>query len=244
MTGIYLITNLKTNKVYVGQAVRLLERWGEHLRAGQPELYSSKNERDSNSYLHRSMNKYGINNFSFKILELCSREQLNEKEKYWIEKYQSNNNEKGYNLTNGGQDSFALKGENHSQAKLSQKDVNKIKYLLKENKKDYNEILILFPSITKSTLSMINTGKIWVDEKEEYPLRKADFGNKGCKNPRAKYTEEEVMEIRKLYSKGATPTELHKLYSKGSKSAIESIIYGKTYKHLPIYNKKEKRWIK
>ena len=80
MTGIYLITNLKTNKVYVGQAVRLLERWGEHLRAGQPELYSSKNERDSNSYLHRSMNKYGINNFSFKILELCSREQLNEKE--------------------------------------------------------------------------------------------------------------------------------------------------------------------
>ena len=72
MTGIYLITNLKTNKVYVGQAVRLLERWGEHLRAGQPELYSSKNERDSNSYLHRSMNKHGINNFSFEILEECS----------------------------------------------------------------------------------------------------------------------------------------------------------------------------
>jgi hypothetical protein len=46
------------------------------------------------------MRKYGINNFSFEILELCPRIKLNERERYWVKFYDSYYN--GYNQTEGG----------------------------------------------------------------------------------------------------------------------------------------------
>ena len=48
------------------------------------------------------MRKYGIENFSFEVIEECSLEQLNEREVYWIAYYNSFNKEKGYNMTPGG----------------------------------------------------------------------------------------------------------------------------------------------
>ena len=45
--------------------------------------------------LSRAFRKYGINNFSFEIVEECSKEELNKKEKYWINYYNSFFN--GYN---------------------------------------------------------------------------------------------------------------------------------------------------
>ncbi|MGN1342925.1 MAG: hypothetical protein ACI4VL_07045 [Bacilli bacterium] len=52
------------------------------------------------------------------------------------------------------------------------------------------------------------------------------------------------MEIRTLYSQGKTLKELTELYGKiASASAIKSIIYGETYKHLPVWKKKIKKWI-
>ena len=48
------------------------------------------------------MRKYGIENFTFEIIEECSQEQLNEREIYWISYYDSFNKEKGYNMTPGG----------------------------------------------------------------------------------------------------------------------------------------------
>jgi hypothetical protein len=46
------------------------------------------------------MQTYGVWNFTFEVLEECSKEELNEKEKKWIELYQSNT--VGYNGTKGG----------------------------------------------------------------------------------------------------------------------------------------------
>lgn len=51
------------------------------------------------------MRKYGIQNFSFEIIENCPDEELNNREQYWIDKKQTwitQYPEKGYNLTNGG----------------------------------------------------------------------------------------------------------------------------------------------
>lgn len=46
------------------------------------------------------MNKYGISNFTFEIIEECDKQSLNEREIYWIEYYDSFHN--GYNMTIGG----------------------------------------------------------------------------------------------------------------------------------------------
>ena len=48
------------------------------------------------------MQKYGIENFSIEILEECSKEKLNEKECFYIEKFKSYDKDIGYNIGKGG----------------------------------------------------------------------------------------------------------------------------------------------
>jgi hypothetical protein len=45
------------------------------------------------------MQEDGVWNFSFELIEKCSREELNEKERLWIEMYQTD--KFGYNSTKG-----------------------------------------------------------------------------------------------------------------------------------------------
>ena len=241
--GIYLIRNLINNKIYIGQSSDIKRRWQEHLRSAQPNKYAKKSIRDSNAPLHLAMQKYGIKNFSINILECCQKEKLNYFEKKWIQLLNANDKHLGYNLTEGGQFNFVLKGEKHSQAKLTQKDVNEIKDLLKNTKISLGEISKKYNNISKSNLSMINQGKIWKDENTNYPIRKTEYGNQGEKNPRAKFTEEQVLEIRQKYSKGARLKELQEEYSVyASKSAVKAIVYGESYKYLPIWSNKTKSW--
>lgn len=89
MTGIYKITNQLNGKAYIGQSIHIEQRWEEH-------LYKSS----SCHLLKYALHKYGVENFTFEILEECNQEQLNEREIYWIAHYDTFKN--GYNLTMGG----------------------------------------------------------------------------------------------------------------------------------------------
>lgn len=81
--GIYKITNQKNNMCYIGQAVDLARRWKDHAKCGLGI------DTPQNNKLYQSMIEDGLWNFSFEVLELCPRELLNEKEKYYIQLYQS-----------------------------------------------------------------------------------------------------------------------------------------------------------
>lgn len=95
--SVYLIYNDINNKKYVGQTIQsLTRRFNQHCS-------SDKVGRSCNMYIKRAIHKYGRNNFHIVLLERCPIEQLNEREKYWIQFYHSYEN--GYNLTKGGQDS-------------------------------------------------------------------------------------------------------------------------------------------
>jgi len=91
MIGIYFIKNKINSKIYVGSSIRIEKRWIDH-RA------TLKANTHANDYLQKSWNKYGSNNFEFGILEICSKDQIEEKEIYWITKLQTMNKSKGYNL--------------------------------------------------------------------------------------------------------------------------------------------------
>ena len=91
--GIYKITNLLTEQCYIGQSVNIADRWKQHCKCGLGIDASSTNK------LYNAMQKDGVWNFTFELLEECPKELLNQKEKLWIQMYQSNTF--GYNTTKG-----------------------------------------------------------------------------------------------------------------------------------------------
>ena len=95
MGYIYKITNLINQKVYIGLTRRNPElRWREHINI----TYYSKGNRH---HLHNAILKYGLENFDFKILEEVPEEKINDREKFWINYFDSYTN--GYNETLGGE---------------------------------------------------------------------------------------------------------------------------------------------
>lgn len=242
LCGIYLIRNKVNNKIYIGQSIDIKRRIQEHYRSAHPEKYSIKSERDSNLPIHRAMQHYGTDEFSVNVLELCEQKDLNDKERSWVSLLRSSEREIGYNLTEGGQKTFALKGEKHSQAKLNSEQAEEVKKLLRENKLTNAEIARLF-NISNATISMINQGKVWNYNNDDYPLRKNKIVMSGERNPNTIITNEEVMEMRILFSQeGQFKTIIEKYSNKYSFSLIRSVIYGEAHKDLPIWDNKNKVW--
>lgn len=98
ISGIYKIEDKASGMVYVGLSTNLADRWRSHLL---------------NFLCGQGINKYHpelkIENLSFSILELCSNDKLDEREKYWISYYDSYN--KGFNRTEGGRRGYShIKG--------------------------------------------------------------------------------------------------------------------------------------
>ena len=89
---VYKITNKINGKVYIGQTINAMQkRWRDH-----------KNSHKQHP-LQNSMLKHGKENFSIEQIDSASsQEELNEKEAYWINFYDSRNSEKGYNLREAG----------------------------------------------------------------------------------------------------------------------------------------------
>lgn len=118
MAGIYKITNKLNNKAYVGQTKRNFEeRWREYkYRTKEPDYT-----------ILRAMYKYGIDNFDFEVLEECSVDSLNEREKYWIEELDTFEN--GYNETSGGDACHEISEEK----RLKHKIISTEKYYSDEN---------------------------------------------------------------------------------------------------------------
>lgn len=94
--GIYRIKNLVNGKVYVGQSVRIKKRFKEH-------IYNKKRA----SVIHKAIQKYGYENFDFKILEIVEKsEDLSNRELYYIAKYNSSVHSNGYNVSTNINDKY------------------------------------------------------------------------------------------------------------------------------------------
>jgi group I intron endonuclease len=108
MIGIYKYENKLNGKIYIGQSTNINQRYKSHLNPSRQNL--------KNSLIDKAIQKYGIESFNFEILETFknkNNDKLNQREIYWIEKY--NSFKKGYNLTKGGKN-FNItpkKGSNH-----------------------------------------------------------------------------------------------------------------------------------
>ena len=102
--GIYRITNLINNKIYIGQSKNLTTRFRQH-------LYELKNNRHHNSHLQNTYNIVGKKAFKFDILEECTIEERDDRERYWIDYYKSTDPQFGYNYQSGGCDTRTISEE-------------------------------------------------------------------------------------------------------------------------------------
>ena len=155
MIGIYKITNLQNGKCYIGQSVDIEARWKDEIQRAFIETDNSYNYP-----LSRALRNYGIENFSFEVIEECSQLNLNEREKYWIEYFNSFCS--GYNQTLGGDSGHLIK--------CTKEILQGIILDLKTTELKHHQIAEKW-KISTEMVQGINTGRYWFDEQETYPLQ-------------------------------------------------------------------------
>ena len=134
--GVYKITNTLTKKYYIGSAVDLNNRFKCHKQL-------LKNNKHYNSHLQSSYNKYGKENFIYEIIETNdNKENIIEREQYWIDFLEANNTKKGYNKRITALSNLGIKSSEKTKEKLrlshlghKQSDETKIKISESQYKK-------------------------------------------------------------------------------------------------------------
>lgn len=245
MIGIYKVTNLINNKVYIGQSIDIERRKYSH-------IYSSShpNTSDYNVRFHQAIRKYGIENFKWDILielksEEYSKEILDKLETEYIALYHSYDFNKGYNATLGGLHEFGNKkhlGESNGRALLNIQDVKDIR--IKYNA--HIPFRIVYDEY-KDKISKRGLQKVWYYEtwKDIFPEfdtlenkywhshnAKANSKEVASNNKRG-FSKEEVIQMRNEYNSGMTAKQIQeKYYPKKAYSTIRNMLVGKTYKDI------------
>ena len=95
-SGIYIWQRLpqknKAPAYYVGKAKNLYERTKQHIKPGEQDSVA----------LHAALKKYGLDKFVFAVIEFCTIEKLNDRERFWIKELNTYLDKQDYNLTPGG----------------------------------------------------------------------------------------------------------------------------------------------
>lgn len=229
--GIYKITKKINGKSYIGQSNDIERRLAEH-----------KYKRDLPVEI--AIQKYGIDAFSYEVIEECESSQLDEREKYWIAYYNTYKGF-GYNCSEGGGNN---RGENNGNTKLTNADVAYIRECYNNHQRRKAVYEQFKDKITFSAFASIWDGTTWKDIKPEvYTKENKDYymyqATNGEKSTGAILSDDEVMKCRERYV-NETAREIYKDFQERiSYQTLQQILWGRAYAHLPVYKKKTKEWI-
>lgn len=217
MRYVYVIRNLITEKVYVGQTKNITQRKAGHFYAAR-----KGNERP----LYRSIRKHGAENFSFEVIEECDDEIINEREQFWVAHFDSFNPEKGYNLTSGGNAATSVSLETRRKLSVSLTGLTKSvehKTKISQSRKGWIGL-----RGTKNPQFKIRRDKEHCRKiSEKLKLR---IGSKNCN---AKLNEEIVRQIKQKFANGARVCDLVREYDM-SYSQLNRIKFNKCWQHVDI----------
>ena len=226
MIGIYKITEKENPTMfYVGKSNDIERRFKEHIQK---------------SY---AQSRIPFDAFTYEVLEECSLEELNLKEKYWIDKLEAT---KSGNKFDGGLTDVV--GSNNPKAKLTEQDVIEIRkaYNNHQKQKDiyekYKDIISFgyFQNLWQGRSWAHIMPEVFTKENKEYYI----FQNsKGANSAAASFSNEEILEIRKRYVKESAKEIYQDYQGRVSYQTFQEILWGRRYNNLPIYKKREKKWI-
>lgn len=156
---IYSFINKINHHRYIGKTNDVDRRKREH----KSMAFNPKVIQNHDCLWYQKIRQYGWDNFDFEILDVANEDNWKEKEKYWIEYYNTFNGA-GYNTTPGGD------GESYGGI-LSEEEVDGIYKMLKDNQIPQEMIAIEY-GISQTLVSNINQGKRYRQENKNYPIRK------------------------------------------------------------------------
>ena len=165
---IYKITNTINNKVYIGKTTKTLqERFDKHKDNASKKI---------NRRLYDSMNHHGYDNFIIeKLDESNDPQELNEREKYWIQEYDSFYlNNKGYNMTLGGDGGDTSSGRKQSKEWIK----NRVKSFRKTGiaKGKWPRSGAVLSEETKKKMSDVQKGrKMTAEQKKKYTAARVNW---------------------------------------------------------------------
>lgn len=231
MIGIYKITKKENGKSYIGQSNDIERRFSEH-------------KTKTDIPIEIAIKKYGIDAFNFEIVEECSLEQLDERERYWIAYYNTYKGF-GYNCSEGGGNN---RGENNGRTKLTNEDVAYIRECYNNHERRRDVYQQFQDRISFSSFASIWDGTTWRDIKMEvYTEENKNFykyhATDGSNSDKAKFTNEEVLKMRERYVNEDAKSIYNDFKDRCSYNTLQQILWGRTYKDLPIYKKKQKVWV-
>lgn len=237
MTGIYKITNKNNNKVYIGQSQNISERLAEHKKKRFIPI-------------DMWINMLGVENFTFEILEECDQEDLDQREQYYINKYEAMNEDKGYNKQSGGFNNSI--GEGNGRALLSYEDVVNIRTAYANHESQKKVYQQYKDKITLAGFQSVWQGRSWNNVMPEVftPENKKYYVIDQSKET-ASLTKEEVLRYRRYYvTHSASETYELLVAEKGAiikLTTFKKILSGDVrtnsiYNDIPVYKKSKQRW--
>ena len=235
MIGIYKITEKNNpNNFYIGKSNDIERRFYEH---------KTKTYEQSRIPFDKEIKEKGKNAFTYEVLEECTIEELSKKENYWVTELHVK--ESG-NIFDGGLRDVV--GSNNPNAKLTEEDVITIRKAYNNHCKQKDVYKQYQDKITFQSFQNLWQGRSWahimpeVFTEENKQYYKTETG-KGELGPGAKLSNNEVINIRKRYVNETAKSIYNDYKDRISYQTLQQILWGRYYSELPIYKKKEKKWI-
>lgn len=226
MIGIYKITKKENGKSYIGQSNDIERRFSEHkIKINIP--------------IEVVIKKYGTDAFNFEIIEECPLDKLDEREKYWIAFYNTYK-EFGYNCNEGS--------ENNGRTNLTNEDVAYIRECYDSHMRRRDVYQKFQDKISFDGFASIWDGSTWKDIKMEvYTEENKNFykyhATDGANSDNAKFSNKEILQMRERYVNENARSIYEDFKDRCSYQTLQAILWGRTYKDLPIYKKKQKVWV-
>lgn len=201
-SGIYKITNVVNNKIYIGSTSNLYNRKHHHFS-------KLKHNKHSNPHLQNSYNKYGKDNFIFEILEECDINSLIEKEQYYLDSIKCDYNKRVIAESNRG-----WKMPDETKKKIS--EANKGRINTEEYKKRHSKLLKGIKR-SKEACENIRRSKLGITFTKEHKekLKKAYNKRKVKGNP-TKLDRNKVKKIKILLEEGKSLSFIANIFNVSS----------------------------
>lgn len=223
-SGIYKITNIINKKFYIGSAVDFKRRKTKH-------LYTLKHDQGVNRILQNAWNKYGENSFMFELIEeVLDKSKLIEREQHYLDALKP-----VYNT--------CPKADSHLGAKYKLKNkrsaehCKKISINAKARLKDPTRNSMYGKKHSKESIELMRKNKGPSDGKNnafygkkhsKSTLLKMSLAKKGKRSSRAKFSDDEVRQIRiffNIYQRYDLLAETYGISISGARKIIAKVRY-------------------